>query len=85
MWVICNMIYMHNGCRVPCQKGGGIKFTLNGNPHFNLLMVFNVGGAGDVMAVYIKGTHTGWLTMKRNWGDRYGVGGPGPFFPCPNK
>ncbi|KAI5079763.1 hypothetical protein GOP47_0005242 [Adiantum capillus-veneris] len=60
--------------RVPCVKQGGIKFTLNGNPHFNLAMVHNVGGQGDVSAVFIKGSYTGWLPMQRNWGQNWECG-----------
>ncbi|KAI5083363.1 hypothetical protein GOP47_0003106 [Adiantum capillus-veneris] len=60
--------------RVPCVKTGGMKFTMNGNPNFNLVMVFNVGGAGDVQAVYIKGSQTEWLPMKRNWGQNWEIG-----------
>lgn len=59
--------------RVPCVKTGGIKFTMNGNPNFNLVLVFNVGGNGEVSAMLIKGSSTGWMPMKRNWGQNWEI------------
>ncbi|KAL6135531.1 hypothetical protein ACLB2K_067758 [Fragaria x ananassa] len=54
---------------VPCAKGGGIKFEIKGNPHWITVTPINVGGAGDVTALAVKGSKSGqWVPMSRNWG-----------------
>ncbi|XP_050363131.1 LOW QUALITY PROTEIN: expansin-A25-like [Argentina anserina] len=60
--------------RVSCYKTGGVKFELKGNPYWITALVYNVGGAGDVTSVRIKGSNSGWLQMSRNWGQVWQTG-----------
>lgn len=45
-----------------------------GNRWSNLVLVHNVGDAGTVKSLEIKGSHTeSWLPMTRNWGQIWEV------------
>ncbi|KAL4184317.1 hypothetical protein AMTRI_Chr10g224990 [Amborella trichopoda] len=61
--------------RVPCAKQGGIRFEINGFKYWTHVLEYNVGGAGDVTEVAIKGSREGnWETMQRNWGENWQTG-----------
>ncbi|KAL2902280.1 putative expansin-A30 [Bienertia sinuspersici] len=57
--------------RVPCGKKGGIRFSFQGNNYWLLAYVMNVGGAGDIAKMWVKGSRTGWISMSHNWGASY--------------
>ncbi|KAF3431562.1 hypothetical protein FNV43_RR26293 [Rhamnella rubrinervis] len=59
--------------RVPCIRTGGIKFKIEGNQNWMLVLVYNVGGAGEVVDVKVKGSSTGWIQMSRNWGQNWQI------------
>ncbi|OEL21575.1 Expansin-A26 [Dichanthelium oligosanthes] len=55
--------------KVACVRQGGIRYTITGNKNYNMVMVTNVGGAGDVVALTVKGNkRVKWTPMKRSWG-----------------
>lgn len=41
--------------RVRCVKCGGVCFMIGGNLYFLMVLIYNVGGVGDIRFVRIKG------------------------------
>ncbi|KAF3321483.1 expansin-A16 [Carex littledalei] len=54
--------------RVKCQRTGGMRFTVTGSSYFHQVLITNVGSDGEITAVKVKGSRTGWISMGRNWG-----------------
>ncbi|KAF3574199.1 hypothetical protein F2Q69_00060749 [Brassica cretica] len=57
--------------RVPCKRSGGMRFQFQGNAYWLLIFVMNVGGAGDIKSMDVKGSRTNWICMIHNWGASY--------------
>ena len=54
-----------------CKRTGGIRFKFEGNGYWLLVYVMNVGGAGDIKTMAVKGSRTNWINMSHNWGASY--------------
>ena len=57
--------------RVKCDRSGGMRFTVYGTSSFYQVLITNVGSDGQVVAVKVKGSKTGWIPMGRNWGQNW--------------
>ncbi|PSS21828.1 Expansin-A16 like [Actinidia chinensis var. chinensis] len=57
--------------RVKCERIGGMRFTVYGTSSFYQVLITNVGSDGEVVAVKVKGSKTGWIPMGRNWGQNW--------------
>ncbi|CAI0627223.1 unnamed protein product, partial [Linum tenue] len=61
-----------NGGWVGCRRSGGMRFTINGRDYFELVLISNVGGVGEISAAWVRGSRTNrWEAMSRNWGSNW--------------
>ncbi|BBN09729.1 expansin [Marchantia polymorpha subsp. ruderalis] len=60
--------------KVPCPRKGGMQFTVMGHTYFLQVLIFNVGGSGDVTAVKVRGGNGEWIAMTRSWGQLWQTG-----------
>ncbi|RAL40411.1 hypothetical protein DM860_006481 [Cuscuta australis] len=76
----CNPPKKHFDMAVPawvrCQRNNGVRFTITkSSQYFSSVLISNVGGAGAVTAVSIKGSNDNvWSPMKRNYGQIWQIG-----------
>nr|GME03168.1 expansin-A13-like [Ipomoea batatas] len=71
IWKASNMPIQYR--RIKCRKEGGVRFAVSGAGIFISVLIRNVAGTGDIIAVKIKGSRTGWLPMGRNWGQNWHI------------
>ncbi|XP_051125969.1 expansin-A12-like [Andrographis paniculata] len=61
--------------RVTCRRRGGVRFTLKGQANFNMVMISNVGGSGEVRSAWVRSGSGAWAPMSRNWGANWQITG----------
>jgi hypothetical protein len=71
IWKASNMPIQYR--RIKCRKEGGVRYSIDGSGIFLSVLISNVAGAGDIVAVKVKSPMTGWLPMGRNWGQNWHI------------